>query len=375
MDATRLRFDLLGPLLVTAAGRPVTLGTPKQRAVLAMLLINRNRAVRTESLIDATWDQSPVPAARTSIHSYVSHLRRLLAGAGADSYTVLASAPPGYRLNVPDGDCDLDRFIADKTAGMEAAATGRLEQASRHLLSALNQWRGPVLDDLHNFAFVEAFATALAEDHVLVHVAHAEAEIACGRANVIIGELEALASTHLYHEPLWAQLITAYYETERQSDALAAYRRLKTVLAQDLGIDPGPTVSALHERILRQERLNTKHSAKTTAADGLAVARATSSRNLTIANLRDAAGRHYLLKGAITRIGRLPDNDIVLYDDDVSRHHAVIIDTGGSFVITDLKSANGVIVQHRPLRPSVTLADGDHISICSHQFVFEIQKR
>ena len=96
---------------------------------------------------------------------------------------------------MPDGDCDLDRFIADKDAGMEAAAAGRLEQASRHLLSAaLNQWRGPVLDDLRNFAFVEAFATALAEDHMLVHVARAEAEIACGRANVIIGELEALAS-------------------------------------------------------------------------------------------------------------------------------------------------------------------------------------
>ena len=89
-----------------------------------------------------------------------------------------------------------------------------------------------------------------------------------------------MASKNPYHEPLWAQLITAYYETERQSDALAAYRRLKAVLAQDLGIDPGPTVSALHERILRQERLDTQHTARTTAAHALAVARATSGRNL-----------------------------------------------------------------------------------------------
>ena len=135
-----------------------------------------------------------------------------------------------------------------------------------------------------------------------------------------------------------------------------------------------PQLSALHERILRQERLNTQHSAKTTAADALAVARATSGRNLTIANLRDAAGRHYPLKGAITRIGRLPDNDIVLYDDDVSRHHAVIIDTGGSFVITDLTIGQRRDGPTSPIRPSVTLADGDHISICSHQFVFEIQR-
>lgn len=374
MDGTGLRFGLLGPLLVTMAGGPVALGTPKQRAVLAMLLINRNRAVGTDSLIDATWDQAPVPAARTSIHSYISHLRRLLGGAGADASTVLVSAPPGYRLNVPDGDCDLDRFVTEKAAGVRAAAAGRFGQASDHLSAALNEWRGPVLDDLRNFAFVEAFATALEEDHMLVHVSRAEAEIACGRGSIIIGELEALAAQHPYHEPLWAQLITAYYVTERQSDALDAYRRLKAVLAEDLGIDPGPTVSSLHQRILRQERLDTKHSAKTTAAHAMAAVAKASARDAAVARLRDTSGRHYPLHATITRIGRLPDNDIVLNDDDVSRHHAVIIDTGGSFVMTDLRSANGVHVQDRRLHPSATLAHGDRISICGHQFTFEMHK-
>lgn len=374
MEATRLSFGLLGPLLVTAAGGTVGLGSPKQRAVLAMLLINRNRTVGTESLIDATWDQSPVPAARTSIHAYVSHLRRLLGGAGADSHQMLASAPPGYRLCVPDGDCDLDRFITSKAEGLRAAAAGRFEQASRHLSAALSEWRGPVLDDLRGFAFVEAFSTALEEDHMVVHVARAEAEIACGRANAIIGELEGLAGRHPYHEPLWAQLITAYYVTERQSDALEAYRRLKATLAEDLGIDPGPTVTALQERILRQERLDTKQSARTTASSAMATAHTASSRNIVVARLRDSAGRHYPVQAAVTRIGRLPDNDIVLNDHDVSRHHAVIIDTGGSFVIADLQSANGVHVQHRRLRPSATLADGDRISICSHEFTFEVQR-
>jgi SARP family transcriptional regulator, regulator of embCAB operon len=374
MSGTRLRFGLLGPLLVTVAGRPVALGTPKQRAVLAMLLINRNRAVGTESLIDATWDQSPVPAARTSIHAYVSHLRRLLGDAGVDPYTVLASVSPGYRLSVAEGDCDLDRFITNKNAGMHAAATGRFEQASSHLSAALDRWRGPVLDDLRNFVFASEFATALTEDYMLVHIWRAEAEIECGRAAEVIGELEALAAKHPYREPLWAKLITAYYVAERQSDALDAYRRLKTVLAEDLGIDPGPTVSALHARILRGERLDTKQAAKTTAKSARAAAHTTKTRKSIVAQLRDAAGRHYPLQAAATRIGRLPDNDIVLDDDDVSRRHAVIIDTGGSFVITDLRSANGVQVQQRLLRPSVTLADGDHISICGHQFTFEIQR-
>jgi DNA-binding SARP family transcriptional activator len=304
----------------------------------------------------------------------VSNLRRLLGSAGLDPYQVLASASPGYRLNVADGDCDLDRFIADKTEGMRAAAAGRFEQASGHLSAALGQWRGPTLDDLRNFGFVDEFATALMEDYMLVHLARAEAEIACGRADVIVAELEALAAKHPYREPLWAQLITAYYVAERQSDALDAYRRLKTALAEDLGIDPGPTVSALHARILRQERLDTKRAAKTTAKRAMATAHTVSTRSAVVAGLRDAAGRQYPLRGAATRIGRLSDNDIVLNDDDVSRHHAVIIDTGGSFVITDLRSANGVEVQHRLLRPSVSLADGDHINICGHEFIFEIQR-
>jgi len=372
---TRLRFGLLGPLLLTVAGAPVPLGTPKQRAIFAMLLINRNRAIGTESLIDAAWDQSPVSAARTSIHSYVSNLRRILASAGADPSQVLASAPPGYRLSIADGECDMDRFIAEKTAGMQAAAAERFDQASAHFSAALDEWRGPALDDLSNFAFVEPFATALTEDYMLVQIARAEAEIACGRAGAIIGELESLAAKHPYREPLWAKLITAYYVAERQSDALDAYRRLKAVLSDELGIDPSPSLSVLHERILRQEPLDAKRVAKTTARRSMSAAHTLSTRQSVVAGLRDVSGRHYPLQATATRIGRLPDNDIVLDDDNVSRHHAVIIDTGGSFVITDLRSLNGVEVQHQRLRPSVTLADGDLIGICGHEFTFEIQRR
>lgn len=372
MARTRLGFGLLGPLQVSVAGAAVAAGTPKQRAVLAMLLINRNRTVSTEALIDAAWDGTPVPGARASMHSYVSNLRRLLSAGHDETQTVLANSPPGYRLGVADGDCDLDRFVAGKTAGLHAAAAGRFEEAGSRLSAALAEWRGPVLDDLAGFGFVDAYATALVEDRVLVHTARAEAEMACGRAYSVIGELEALAGEHPYREPLWAQLITAYYAAERQSDALAAYRRLKAALAEDLGIDPGPTVSALHDRILRQERLDTRQAARETAVHTLARTRA-GVCGPPVAALRDAAGRvHPLLAGA-TRIGRLPDNDIVLNDADVSRHHAVIIDTGSSFVITDMRSANGVRVRGRRLQPSATLSHGDRIGICGHEFTVEIQ--
>ncbi|HZU46347.1 MAG TPA: BTAD domain-containing putative transcriptional regulator [Mycobacterium sp.] len=373
MADSRLEFGLLGPLSMTVAGRPVALGTPKQRAVFAMLLINRNRAVGTDSLVTAAWDQSPAPAARASIHSYISNLRRIMGATEVDAHTLLASAPPGYRLSVADGDCDLDRFITKKTAGLRAAAAGQFDQASSQLAAALAEWRGPVLDDLRDFAFVEPFAAALTDDNVSVHSARAEAEIACGRANAVIGELEVLAAEHPYREPLWAQLITAYYVAERQSDALEAYRRLKTVLAEDLGIDPGPTIEALHTRILRQERLDTRHAAKTTAARTLATAHTVFSRQSAVAGLRDPAGQRYPLQAPATRIGRLADNDIVLDDAEVSRHHAVIIDTGSSFMIIDLRSANGVLVRGRRLDPSATLADDDHIRICGHEFTFELQ--
>jgi SARP family transcriptional regulator, regulator of embCAB operon len=373
----KIGFGVLGPLEMTVDGVSVSLGTPKQRAVLAVLVMNRNRPVGIDSLITAAWEQWPPPEARASLHSYISNLRKLLSSAGADPKSVLVNAPPGYRLAVEDTACDIGRFVLEKSAGVQAAAAGRFEQASRHLTTALAEWRGPVLEDLRDFQFVDAFATALTEDKIVAHTARVEAEIACGRGYAVIGELESLTVEHPYREPLWAQLITAYYLAERQSDALEAYQRLKTTLADDLGIDPGPTVRALHERILRQEPLDVKRAAKTTAVHTVVNIDLRTSVNASSAlgSLRSASGRVYPLAAAATRIGRLPDNDIVLDDPNVSRHHAVIIDTGTSFVITDLRSANGVVVRNERIRGTATLGDGDHIRICDHEFTFQIAPR
>ena len=373
MTENKIGFGVLGPLLMTVDGAPVGLGTPKQRAVLAVLVMNRNRPVGIDSLITAAWEQWPPPEARASLHSYISNLRRLL----GDARPMLANAPPGYRLTVGDTTCDIGRFVLEKTAGVQAAAAGRFEQASDHLTTALAEWRGPVLEDLRDFQFVDAFATALTEDKVVAHTARAEAEIACGRGYAVIGELESLTVEHPYREPLWAQLIIAYYLAERQSEALDAYQRLKTTLADDLGIDPGPTARALHERILRQEPLDVKRAARTTAVHTShnIDLRTSVNPSSALASLRAISGPVYPLQAAATRIGRLSDNDIVLDDANVSRHHAVIIDTGTSFVITDLRSANGVDVGNERIRGTATLADGDRIRICDHEFTFEIAPR
>ncbi|UMB72188.1 BTAD domain-containing putative transcriptional regulator [Mycobacterium paraterrae] len=355
-------------------GTDVALGAPKQRAVLALLLISRNRPVAIESLMDAAWPQGPPPEARASLHTYVSNIRRLLSKGGVDSAAVLQKAQPGYRLNVPDAACDIGRFTVGHTAGMKAAADGRFEQASSHLSTALSEWRGPVLEDLRDYEFVDAFAVALAEDRLVAQTARAEAEIACGRAYSVLSELESLASEHPYREPLWTQLITAYYLTERQYDALEAYRRLKATLSDELGVDPGPSLRDLHQRILRQEPLDVSRVARATAKRAVATLerRTKVSRRSVVAVLRDTAGGSHPLRGAATRIGRLPDNDIVLDDAMVSRHHAMIVDTGASFVVTDLRSANGVEVAGSRVRGSATLDDGDCIRIGDHEFTFEI---
>ncbi|WP_156434562.1 BTAD domain-containing putative transcriptional regulator [Mycobacterium sp. IS-1590] len=375
MTAIKIGFGVLGPLQMTVDAAPVALGTPKQRAVLAVLVMNRSRAVSTDALITAAWEQWPPAEARASLHSYISNIRKVLSNAGADPRSVLVNAPPGYRLDVDESACDLGRFVAEKAAGVQAAAAGQFEQASRHLRTAIAEWRGPVLDDLRDFQFVDAYATALTEDKVTAHTAHAEAEIACGRAYSVITELEGLVVAHPYREPLWAQLITAYYLAERQSDALDAYQRLKSTLADDLGIDPGPAMRALHERILRQQPLDVRKAAQTTAVHtiGDIEARTSTAPSSAMAALHAASGRIHRLTATATRIGRLADNDIVLTGGSVSRHHAVIIDTGTSFVITDLRSANGVDVRGERIRGTAMLGDGDSVRICDHEFTFRIE--
>src|ERR1700759_2625166 len=143
MADKRLEFGLLGPLEASVDGTLMPLGTPKQRA---MLLMNRNSPFAVDRLITALWEGRPPSGARASIHSYVSNLRKLLGGVGIEARVVLAAAPPGYRLTIPEDTCDLGRFIAEKTAGVHAAAVGRFEEASRHLSAALAQWRGQVLE-------------------------------------------------------------------------------------------------------------------------------------------------------------------------------------------------------------------------------------
>ncbi|MGX9671315.1 BTAD domain-containing putative transcriptional regulator [Mycobacterium sp. HM-7] len=372
MRPTGIDFGVLGTLRMAVDDRDVSLGAPKQRAVFAMLLLNRGRAVSVDALIEAVWELSPAAAARTALHSYVSNLRKVLAESGMPRET-LAAAPPGYRLDVPEEVTDLGRFEKEKVAGVRAAAAGHFAPAAAHLSAALAQWRGPVLGDLSDFAFVGTVAAALVDDRIAVETARAEAEIACGQAALVIGPLESLVADHPYREPLWAQLITAYYSCGRQADALDAVQRVKSILADDLGIDPGHAISALQQRILRQEPLDVQGTAQATAVHTIGRLRSGTTRSASSrAGLRDATGRWFALRAMATRIGRLADNDIVLDAADVSRHHAVIVDAGTGPVMVDLRSANGVYVQGARIEANTNLFDGDRIRIGAHEFTVEL---
>jgi SARP family transcriptional regulator, regulator of embCAB operon len=362
-------------LQLSFGGTEVPIGTPKQRAVLAALVMNRNRPVAADSLINAVWGEDPPSEARASLHAYVSNLRRLLGTVGIDGKSTLEKVSPGYRLNIAELDVDLGRFIHERNEGVAAATAGRFSEASKHYSAALAQWRGDVLDDLRGFDFVSAFATAMVEDRINTHIALAESEIACGRAKSIIGDLERLVAEHPFREPAWEQLMIAYYMSARQSDALDAYQRLKTILADELGIDPSPPLRDLHERVLRQEPMDAQPQSDTTIrATFISLANRTAiDTGKARAQLRASNGECFPLKGTATRIGRRSDNDVVLADPRVSRHHAVIIDTGTSFVLIDARSANGVELEHKRIRGSAPLVDGSHVRIGDSEFRFELE--
>ena len=329
-----------------------------------------------DALIPAGWEDHPPPKASASLHGYIADVRKLLGAAELDPKAVLATAPPGYLLSVADEQCDVGRFQALQAAGVQASADGRFEQARAHLAAALDEWKGPALADLRDYEFARVFAAALDRDRLSTITARAEAEIACGRAHGVLSELQALTGEHPYEEPLWAQFITALYLTGRQADALGACRRLATILDEDLGITPGSAIRDLEQRILRQESFDVGKAVKITATGALGrITRSSpgSARPVTATLHELENDTRHKIKSRLTRIGRDDENDIVLPYGEVSRRHAVIVNTGASSMIVDLHSRNGIHVDGERVKINATLTNGARVGFGGHEFVFEIE--
>jgi peptide/nickel transport system substrate-binding protein len=220
------------------------LGGPKQRAVLAMLLLHGNEVVARDRLVDGVWGERPPEAAQRSLDSYVSRLRAVL---GADR---IERRAPGYVVRLEPGELDLERFETLLEQGRAAAATGDAATASEVLRQALGLWRGPALADLLYEPFAAGEAERLEERRILALEERIDADLALGRGPELVSELERLVSEEPFRQRLLGQLMLSLYRAGRQADALAAYEGGRQRLAEELGLEPGPQLGLLERQIL-----------------------------------------------------------------------------------------------------------------------------
>jgi DNA-binding SARP family transcriptional activator/class 3 adenylate cyclase len=239
-------FRLLGPLEAVDGAAPVGLGGAKQRALLALLLLNANMTVASDRLIDELWGDEPPESARKMVQIYVSQLRKLLPA------EMLRTQASGYSLELGDQQLDLARFQAAAADGRAALAAGKAERASKLLRSALAMWRGPALAEFDEpFARIEG--ARLEELRVAVLEDRIDADLQLGRHADLAPELEALVQQHPERERLRAQHMLALYRCGRQADALDTYHEGRRVLDERLGLRPSSALRRLEEQILRQD--------------------------------------------------------------------------------------------------------------------------
>lgn len=252
----RFEYRLLGPFEVWRDGVPLALGGRRQRAVLAMLLLAANRTVGDDALLDGVWSGAPPAQALTTLHSYITHLRRALEPERAPRAParVLLRDAGGYRLHVPAGASDVGRFSTGVAAAAAASAAGDAATAATLAARALAEWRGPALTDFADDQFAVGHARQLEEARLQAVELRVEADLAAGRHAAVIGELAALVADHPTRERLRGQLMLALYRAGRQADALQVARDGRRRLAEELGIDPDPSLQALEAAILRHDR-------------------------------------------------------------------------------------------------------------------------
>jgi YVTN family beta-propeller protein len=267
-----MRFLVLGPLEVETDNGPVVLGGQKERLLLAQLLTRPNQVVPVEALVLGLWGEHPPVTAAKTLQSHVVRLRRALEPARARGVAgaVLVTREPGYLLRVAPGALDAARFEELTAAGRRALADGSVELAGSLLREALGLWRGRAFEEFLGADFGAAESDRLAELRLAAMEDRLEADLRLGRHRELAAELEGLLRDHPLRERLWAQLLLALYRSGRQADALLAYQRARSILVEELGIDPGAELRRLQAAILGQDPgLDLEAPAKADPARGL----------------------------------------------------------------------------------------------------------
>jgi WD40 repeat protein/DNA-binding SARP family transcriptional activator len=254
-----LEFHALGSVSVTDHGAEVPLGGPRQRRLLAALLVHRDAVVSVDRLAEAVFAGDPPPGAATTLRSYVARLRRVIASedgdedGGADGGPALLTQSPGYLLRVPEARFDVARADALVAEGRAMLARDDPAGAAPLLREALALWRGDAYAEFADEGWVLPEAQRLSELRLNALEARFEADLACGRAAALVPELEAAVAGHPLREGLQAQLMLALYRTGRHAEALRVFTALRAVLAEELGLDPSPPLADLERRILAHD--------------------------------------------------------------------------------------------------------------------------
>ncbi|WP_020579309.1 AfsR/SARP family transcriptional regulator [Actinopolymorpha alba] len=245
-----MEFRILGPVEVRQRGEPVPLGGPKQRALLAVLVMNANHVVAVPKLISALWDEPP-ETVTSQIQQLVSQLRRAL-GDRVSRRPRIQFRSPGYVLRVEPSESDLASFEDRAADGRAALAAGHHADAATLLRTALKPWRGPALGDAAE-PIVRTERPRLDERRLAVVEDRIIADLALGRHSQLIGELTGLVTEHPLRESLRGHLMLALYRSGRQADALHLYHRGRRVLRDELGLDPSAQLQQLEQRILHSD--------------------------------------------------------------------------------------------------------------------------
>jgi DNA-binding SARP family transcriptional activator len=242
-----IRFRILGPLEVQADGGEVRLGGQKPRALLAVLLLHPNEVVPADRLIDELWGGDSRETGAGPLRVNVARLRKALPEG------VLTTRSPGYMVSVAPDELDLHRFERLVDEGRGLLARGLAADASQRLHEALSLWRGPALAEFAYESFAQSAIARLDEIKLAATELRIDADLALGRHDELIGELEALVAEHPLRERLRGCLMTALYRSGRQAEALDAYQNARRALVDELGIEPSPSLQELERAILRQD--------------------------------------------------------------------------------------------------------------------------
>ncbi|WP_132117783.1 AfsR/SARP family transcriptional regulator [Actinocrispum wychmicini] len=240
-------FRVLGPFEVWSGGRPLDLGGPKLRVLLALLAANDGRVVRVGTLVDELWGVDAPPDAHRTVRTYMSRLRRVLAPVGTG---LIVTRPAGYLLRLEPDALDADVFERLVTAGRAELANGRPTAAADALCPALALWRGEAYGEFGTAAALRAEGARLHRLRLAATEDRVDAELAAGAGESLVAELTELTERHPGHDRLWRQLMIAQYRAGRQADALETFLRARAAFAERAGIDPPPALAQVHRQVL-----------------------------------------------------------------------------------------------------------------------------